>query len=429
MDSMRGPSDGELLSRREFSRRATAVGLTIGLGLPDSPASVGSTSETGAMESNTQDGRLAEREFPHVREGIYFNHAASSPVPQRTAEALRRHVADRERLFHLYQTGTQDYSLPLLQGKVGRLLNVLPELVAFVPTTTEALSGALNGIDWRRGDHVVVPANEFPGVMYPCLHLERRGVTVRQVPVEGHVDLERVLGAIDGRTRAVAISWVHWLTGHRIDLARLGAACSASGALSIVDAIQGVGAIPVDVAAAKVDLFVAGSYKWLMGVPGTAAMYTSPRFLEQVIPDRAGHAGMRTSVHDAPRLDWQAGASRFHVGGPINAALIALEHSTDLLQEVGVARIEAHVGTLIDRLAAGARDVGLTMNSDLSPAHRSTFVNVTTGDLTRDDRLVKALVARKVIVGRRGPGIRVAPHLHNSVGDADRFLALVRELA
>jgi selenocysteine lyase/cysteine desulfurase len=410
----------ESLSRRDFSLRAAIAGLGVGMG---------QLSTDDVVPAIDQAGRLAAAEFPGQREGVYLNHAASSPLPHRTSEALRAHLADRERLFHLYQTGTQDYSIPKLQAKIARLFNAPAELIGFVPSTTEAMAGALNGIDWKPGDNVVVPANEFPGVLYPCLHLERRGVTVKQVPVERHADLDRVLAAIDGRTRAVAISWVHWLTGHRVDIARLGAECRKASVLSIVDAIQGVGGVPIDVTAAQVDLFVAGSYKWLMGIPGTAAIYTSPQLLAGVVPDRAGHAGMKTSVYDTPHIEWQPGATRFHVGGPINAALIALEHSVDLLTEVGVPRIASHVGGLLDVLASKAERAGLHLNSDLSAPHRSTFVNVTTGDGAHDDRVVKALVAQRIIVGRRGPGIRVAPHLHNSVADIERLLEGVRAQA
>ena len=431
----------EALSRRDFSRHAALAGLGLGVArfAPDDPPLAGSTavdrtrggagSDREAQHSvrMNQEGRLAATEFAPQRDGVYLNHAASSPLPLRTSVALRRYLDDRQRLFHLYQTGTQDYAVPALQAKVGQLLNVPPESVGFVPSTTEVMAMALNGIDWRPGDNVVVPANEFPGVLYPCLHLARRGVTVRQVPVEQHVDLDRVLTAIDARTRAVAISWVHWITGHRIDIARLGAACQGTETLSIVDAIQGVGAVPVDVRAAQVDCFVAGSYKWLMAIPGTAAFYASPRFIAQVTPDRVGHAGMKTSVYDAPHIDWLPGAARYQVGGTINAALIGLEHSIDLLMEVGIPRVQAHTNALVDFLHRGSDAAGLRFNSDLTPTHRAAFVNVTTGDSERDERLVKTLVSQKVIVGRRGPGIRVAPHLHNSVADMERFLAIVRQ--
>lgn len=414
------------LSRREFSRRAALTGLGLGVARL-TPTNMGHHSaladDTHAVQP---DGRLAAAEFPHQRAGVYLNHAASSPLPRRSSEALRAYAGDRERLFHLYQTGTQDYALPVLQQKVGRLINAPAGLVAFVPTTTEAMGAALNSIDWRPGDNVVVPSNEFPGVMYACLHLASRGVTVRQVPVDAHADLDRVLSAFDGRTRALAISWVHWLTGHRVDIAALGAACRARNVFSIVDAIQGVGAVPVDVTAAQVDFFVAGSYKWLMGIPGTAAIYTSPQFLAGVVPDRAGHASMTTSVYDTPRIDWLPGAARFHVGGTINPALVALERSADLILEIGVPRIAEHVESLVTALVHGADSAGLRLNSDRSPAHRSTFINVTSGDVARDDRIVKALMAQGIIVGRRGPGIRVAPHLHNSLGDVERFIDAVR---
>jgi cysteine desulfurase/selenocysteine lyase len=375
--------------------------------------------------------RLAAHEFPHQRDGIYFNHAASAPMPLRTSRALRAYADDRERLFSLYQTGTQDYDVAVLQRKAASLIGAAADCVTFVPTTTDAIAGAINSIDWRAGDNIVVPANEYPGVLYPCLHLAARGVEARLTPVDAHADLDRVLAAIDGRTRAVAISHVHWQTGHRLDLEVLAAECRARGVLSIVDAIQSVGAVPVDVAKADIDVLAAGAYKWMLAMPGTAVLYVSPRFLASTVPDRAGYKGMAfgpTAVVEPPRIEWAEGAGRFQVGGPINAALIALEHSIDLLLEIGVPAIFAHVSTLIDHLASNAARAGLQLKSDLREPHRSTFVSVTTGSGVRDEQLVKALVARRVIVGVRGPGIRVAPHLHNSIDDIDRFLALARDI-
>jgi selenocysteine lyase/cysteine desulfurase len=171
----------------------------------------------------------------------------------------------------------------------------------------------------------------------------------------------------------------------------------------------------------------------MLAIPGTAVLYVSPRFLASAVPDRAGYKGMASGptavMAGPPRIEWAEGAGRFQVGGTINAALIALEHSIDLLLEIGVPAIFAHVSALIDRLASNADRAGLQLKSDLRESHRSTFVSVTTGSGVRDEQLVKALVAQRVIVGVRGPGIRVAPHLHNSIDDIDRFLALARDLA
>ena len=308
--------------------------------------------------------RLAAHEFPHQRDGVYLNHAASAPMPLRASRALRAYADDRERLFSLYQSGTQDYNLSVLQRKLASLIGAPADCLTLVPTTTDAIAGTINSIDWRAGDNIVVPANEFPGVLYPCLHLAARGVEARLVPVDAHADLDRVLAAIDGRTRAVALSHVHWQTGHRLDLDRLGAECRARGVLSIVDAIQSVGAVPVNLANADVDVLTAGAYKWMMAMPGTAVLYVSPRFLAATVPDRAGYKGMAvdtTAVVGAPRIQWAAGAARFQVGGPINAAQheVAVDddgHAVTRVerQELRLARVAGrereHLALVVERL-------------------------------------------------------------------------------
>jgi len=374
---------------------------------------------------------LRAREFPIARQATYLNHAASAPLPTRSADALRQYIASRLELHRLYQTGAQDYDSGPLRAKLARLLNATLASIGFVPTTSDGISGALNALDWRPGDNVVLPANDYPGVVYACEWLGRRGVEVRAVPMpNGHLEVDQLLAGLDGRTRAVAAQHVHWQTGHRIDLAELGRACAERGVISVIDAIQSVGAQPIDVTAAKVDFLVAGAYKWLLGIPGTAVLYVSPRALDSVRPDRAGWASMHTPVQATPKLEWAEDATRFLVGGPADGALIALERSVDLLLEVGVEAIARHTAKLVGAIAAGATALGLRVNSSLEPEHRSSIVNITAGDADRDTELVQALVAEGIIVARRGPGIRIAPHLHNESADVDRLLdALARHIA
>ncbi len=361
-------------------------------------------------------------EFPIVGSAAYLNHAASSPLPRRSADALRRYVDDRERLVHLYQTGRQDYDCRPLVAKLCRLLGAAPGLVGFVPTTTDGVSGILNGIDWRPGDNVLVGANEFPGVLYACQNLAQKGVEVRRAPVEGHLALGSLFARADRRTRAAVVSHVHWQSGHRIDLTRFAGECRAVGALSIVDAIQSAGVVPIDVSATGVDVLVAGTYKWLMGIPGAAVLYVSEAALAVLVPDRAGWTSMATSVHGEPKLEWAAGAGRFLVGGRPDPVLIALEDSVDLLLELGVGAIAEHTGRLIDQVIAGAGAAGVAVRSSTNPADRSSIVSLTTGNPTRDAALVASLATREIIVARRGDGIRLSPHCYNTADHIDRFL-------
>ncbi len=368
-----------------------------------------------------------DTEFPVIRSAAYLNHAASSPLPSRAASALRGYTNDRERLVHLYQAGRQDYDCRALKTKLGLLLGAGPQSIEFVPTTTDGINAILGGLDWRPGDNVLVPANEFPGVLYACLNLARRGVEVRLAPVDGHLDLGSLLGRADKRTRAVAVSHVHWQSGHRVDLAHLAAECRAIGALSVVDAIQSVGSMPIDVTAAGVDVLVAGTYKWLMGIPGAAVLYVSGAALAAVTPDRAGWTSMETSVHGEPRLAWAPGAARFSVGGRPDPVLIVLEHSLDLLLEFGIDRVASHTTELINRLIAGLAGTGLVIRSSPNPEHRSSILSITSGDPARDEALVRDLAKREIIVARRGPGIRVSPHCYNTAGHIDRLLTALTE--
>ena len=370
---------------------------------------------------------LALREMAPVHAGTYLNHAASSPLPRRSAEALRSYLDDRQRLVHLYQAGRQDYDPSTLRAGLAALLGVPAHAVALVPTTTDGISGILNGIDWRPGDNLVVPADEFPGVLYAALHVARRGVEVRLVPVAGHLEPDRIEQSVDPRTRAVVASHVHWQTGHRLDLADLGRICRRVGALAIVDAIQSLGQLPVQPLAAGIDVLVAGSYKWLMGIPGTAVLYGSERAVAEIVPDRAGWKSMRTSPDAAPSFDWNPDATRYHIGGACDPALIALDQSVALLLELGAGAIADKLLGLQDRLIAGLPE-RLRLNSSLKPADRSGIVSITSGSRALDDALVAGLAAASVVVARRGDGIRVAPHWHNTPADIDRLLDVVRGL-
>jgi cysteine desulfurase / selenocysteine lyase len=118
---------------------------------------------------------------------------------------------------------------------------------------------------------------EFPANVYPWIAASKaRGFTYERLPMAGKaVDEEALLARIaeDERVKCVALSWVSFWTGYRIDLARIGAACRARGILFAVDAIQGLGPLALDVATAQVDILSAGAQKWLCSPWGSGFVY------------------------------------------------------------------------------------------------------------------------------------------------------------
>jgi len=370
---------------------------------------------------------LRTHEFPLAAECAFLNHAGSSPLPTRSAQALQAYAARAQRKHLRYKANAEDYDCGPLRRLVAATINADPSEITFVPSTCDGVAIAANAIDWRPGDNVVLPECEYPGVVYPWLHLARRGVEARLTPApRGHVDMEALCAAVDGRTRAVSISHVEWASGYLVDVARLGQMCRSRGILLVVDAIQSLGATPVDVRQMQADVLVAGCYKWLMGIPGAAVFYVRADAMPALVPDRAGQESVCTSLMDRPALVWKEDAMRYQVGGDCTAAQVVLEQSLGLLVEAGVERTHAHVLSLLDRLIAGLRRLGLTITSCLQPETRSTILSFTTGDLRRDEALRAHLLQNDVITALRPYGIRVSPHLYNTPEDIDALLEALR---
>lgn len=372
---------------------------------------------------------LVADEFPHAHESVYLNHAASSILPRRSAAVLAQYAADRQRVYHLYQQGTYDFDPAPLRVACGRLLGCAPEEVALLGGTSDSVAAVLNAMDWSGGGRVVVPANEFPGVLLACRRLAALGVTVTEVPVaaDGTVPAERLLEAVDSRTRAVVASHVHWTTGAKLDLDLLGAACRARGVVTVIDAIQSLGNQVLDLGVTPVDVVAAATYKWLLGVPGAAVVRIPSTLAGGTLrPDRVGWQSVQGPPGSGPPPPLWDDARRFEVGTPSEAARMTLLPSVELLVEVGMPAVAAHCARLADGLIAAVDAAGYTVLTPRAAARRGAIMSFTTGSAEGDDALQRRLLAERIVVARRGAGLRVGGHLMNTLADVERFAAALR---
>src|SRR5689334_1759226 len=208
----------------------------------------------------------------------YLNHASAGVLTRAAVDAGTAFMAEHTRLGAVGYVDW-DARVEVVRGTAARLLGVDATEVAFVKNTTEGLSFVANGLDWQPGDRVVVADREFPTTVYPWLALRDRGVTVDLLEPVGPgwtLPLERVEEQLRvHRTRVVAVSWVQFARGHRVDLAALAGICHEHGALLCVDAIQGLGVLPADLASWGVDFAAADSYKWLLGPFGIGVLYVA----------------------------------------------------------------------------------------------------------------------------------------------------------
>lgn len=373
---------------------------------------------------------LVEREFPIAGQFTYLSAASRGPWPNRTREAVAAFAewAQVPSAAYVDDSARPHPAAALARTGLAGLIGAGEDDLVWTQNTSHGLNIAAHGIDWRPGDNVAVPVDDYPSLSFAFSNLAARGVEVRFVRFAGvGPTVDELMAATDGQTRAVGCSAIRWDSGWRMDLEELGERCAHLGCLLIVDGTQLVGARRLDVRAAKISALAVHGYKWLMAGQGIAALYVAPEATEQIHPTFAGSGGYDGPIESFdPTRPWKRGAGRYATGGNNPIGFAALAASLSLIEEVGIDRIEATNAALAERLHKGLVGIpGARFLSSADPAHRSAIVFFTLGMRERDDALVRALHARRIIVALRPNGIRVSPHFYNTEADIDRFLDAV----
>ncbi len=360
---------------------------------------------------------------------VYLNHASVSPLPFRVISAvdraLREAAAGSDRIWE-----ERLAACDRVRASAARLLGARhPHEVAFVPNTSTGLSFIAEGLVWEDGDNVVTAESEFPANIYPWLGLADRGVDVRRVPeVEGQVRVEAIERAMSSRTRVVALSWVQYSTGYRVDLAAIARLCWSRDALLVVDAVQGLGALPLSVSDAGVDVCVSGAHKWLLGGEGIGLLYVSDRVLDQIRPAIRGWLSVNEPfgpVVDPP--DYVAGAARFECGTSNVAGTYGLGAAIDWLLEVGPHRIGKRVLSLARRADLGLDRLGFERVVERIPGTESGIVSAEHPDRSASD-LCAELAKRDIEVAHRQGRLRISAHFYNTEDEIDACMAALAEL-
>lgn len=358
---------------------------------------------------------------------VYLNHAAVSPWPTQTAEAVKAFADENAR------QGSKDYDRWLLKEKalrqrLARLINApSAEEIALLKSTSEGLSVIAYGLPWRSGQNIVIPAEEFPSNRIVWQSLRSHGIETRLVPIAAADDPEQALiDAMDRNTALLSCSSVQYATGLRLDLPRLGRACRESGTLFCVDAIQSIGALQFDAQAALADFVVADGHKWMLGPEGTALFYCRKELIPQLELKQFGWH-MVQDYSDFSRKEWRpnATAQRFECGSPNMTGITALHASVGLLLDIGMEDIERQVleksAYVVERLQALGR---IELLSPLDEHRRSGIVLFRKAE-TDTESLYRYLQEHNVICAMRGGGIRFSPHFYTREDSIDCAVSLL----
>ena len=363
---------------------------------------------------------------------IYLNHAAVSPWPVCTTQAIKEFASENTLL------GSKNYPRWLktehqLRINLAQLINA-PDAddIALVKNTSEALSMVAYGIEWNAGDNVVIPQGEFPSNRIVWESLDEQGVSLKAIDIS----IERLprgktcrveqalMDACDESTRLMSVSSVQFASGLRLDLETLGKFCRQKGILFCVDAIQSIGALAFDVQAVHADFVMADGHKWMMSPEGLGLFYCKAAIRNQLKLRQIGWH-MVEDVGNFDSMTWvpALSARRFECGSPNMLGIHALNSSVSLLLERKMENIEQKIISnsryIIKKLESLP---GISIMSASDNQRISGIVSFR-HEIIDSEIIYKDLMAHNVMCALRNGCIRFSPHFYITEALLDKAVA------
>lgn len=372
------------------------------------------------------DPLLAYREeFPILEKTTYLVSNSLGPMPRTVPEKLAEYARDWGDLgVKAWNRGW--WELPVDVGnEIAPLINADNGEIVMMPNVTIAQTAVLSSIDFtKERDTVVMTELDFPSVRYAFAEMaERFGARVVVVRSDDGltIDRDKLLAAINGRTRLVAVSHVLFRSSFFMDVDAICARAHEVGALVSLDSFHAVGVVPVDVKRSKADFLTGGVLKWLCGGPGGCFLYVSPSVRDKLKPALTGWQAHARPFAFEETMEFTSGAFRWLNGTPVIPALYAAAEGPKILRRAGVGAIREKSVRLTSHLIGLADSRGYTVNAPRDPARRGGTVAI---DVPHGYEVTQHLLSRNILVDYRvGAGIRIAPHFFTREDELDEAVS------
>ena len=376
------------------------------------------------------DPLLAYRsEFPILDRTTYLVSNSLGAMPRTVPDRLAEYVDEWAELgVRSWANGW--WEMPVTTGNViAPLLGANPGEVAMVPNVTIAQTAVLTAMDYTAPrDTIVMTALDFPSVRYVYDQLATRlGARIVVVASDDGIAIEpeRLLDAIDERTRLVAISHVLFKSAYIVDVKSVCRKAREVGALVSLDGFHSVGVIPVDVKELGVDFYSGGVLKWLCGGPGGCFLYASSEQTAGLRPGFTGWQAHERPFDFEPGMDYASGAWRWLNGTPSIPSLYAATEGPRIIRRAGIDRIRAKSIRQTEQLIHLADARGYTVRAPRVAERRGGTVAL---EVPHAYEVAQFLLSQNVMVDYRpGAGIRIAPHFYTSDSELESAIGLIDE--
>jgi len=375
------------------------------------------------------DVRAIRRHFPHTEKTTYFNCASVGPFPD-PAYAVQDKYFNVARMAAAGDQSEVFSALKNIRRNGARIFGGKTSEIGYGFNTTFGLNLAAFGLPLKKGDEVLLSDVEFPANVYPWLELRNRGIRVKFIKsVDGFFNVGVFEKAITKRTRVLAVSYVQYFNGYKIDIDAVADVCRRQNIYLVLDCMQAAGCETLDLRKWNVSVASAGGQKWLLSPQGTGLYYVSGEMQERIRPPWRSWLGVdwKCRWHDLRRFDleYADAAGQYEMGTYPGPLVLAFDWALDFIVGLGVRNIQKHNHALLDRLVDYLEDhPAYRITSALEEKHRSSILSFTSDRLDIRD-VHRRLLRNKIVTSLREGSIRVAVHLYNDESDVDRLIGVL----
>jgi selenocysteine lyase/cysteine desulfurase len=364
--------------------------------------------------------------FPHIKEGkIYFNHASTGPFSTRVLKVLEHQIKEKttgeiDGYENFIKTAAETKSF------LGKLINCPADNIAFTDNTTNGLNILAQGLNWNDGDEIILNDLEFPANVYPFVNLKEKGVNVKIVKSEnGIIAADKIMEAVTEKTKLISVSLVQFLTGYRIDIETLGKFCEEKNIIFCIDAIQGLGAVQLDVKKHRVNFLSCGSQKWLLGIMGLGFIYVDDKLMQNIHPAYAGWLSVENAWDLLEyELKFRPNAERFQPGTLNAFGIYVLNESLKIFFEVGLKLIENAV--LNNSIYFINKLDELNFNPILKGLEGKNIAGIISFKHDRANQIFETLKNKNIHCAVREGMVRFSPHFYNVKDEIDTVVSQLK---
>ncbi len=360
--------------------------------------------------------------FPIFQRKIYLNSCSQGALSDAVQNGLEDYIASWHEQGSPWETWVERYEAA--RTAFAQFINASPDEVAIVTSASAGINSIASALNFRERKKVVMGEFEFPTMGHVWLAQRARGAEVQFVSAEGNripaVNYEKM---VDRDTAIVPLTHVCFKNGFRSQVRAITQIARRAGALVMLDDYQDCGTRPVDVKTMDLDFYVTGTLKYLLGPPGLAFMYVRKELISSLVPTVTGwFAQVNPFAFDPRHIDLSPTARRFESGSPSVPNVYAAMPGIQLLKEIGMENVAAHIKKLTQSLLSSALDLGIRAKTPADSAGPLVVLQSKDSNL-----LVQKLAENNMVASNRHDGLRIAFHVYNTMDDVQAVVEVLKK--